>query len=103
MIGTSMRRFEPITTAPCQRVELRDTAAERRRRRIRGLVAEVALPQAVIDVVAAEVARDAVQQVQLLESWQLGDASTPIESPPACAASVRQLGRASSASGQERV
>ncbi len=50
-----------------QRVEVRDADPERRRGRIRALVAEVAPAQPRVDVVAAEVARDAVQEVQLLE------------------------------------
>ena len=49
------------------RIELGDAAAQERRPRVMRLIAEVALPQAVVDVVAAEVARDALQEIRLLE------------------------------------
>ena len=49
------------------RIEVGDAAAQERRPRVIRLIAEVALPQAVIDVVAAEVARDALQEIRLLE------------------------------------
>src|SRR5688572_4803939 len=48
-------------------VDIGDAAAEKRRRRIVRLIAEVTLAQAVIDVVATEVPRDALEQVRLFE------------------------------------
>ena len=52
---------------PLQPLEVRDRATELRCDRIRRLVAEVPPAQAVIDVVATEMARDAAQEIQLLE------------------------------------
>src|SRR6185295_4588536 len=49
------------------RLDIRDAHTEQRRRGIRRLVAEVALPQPVVDVAAAEVAGDAREQVLLLD------------------------------------
>ena len=49
------------------RVEVRDAAAQERRLSVVRLIAKITLAQPVIDVVAAEVARDALQEVRLLE------------------------------------
>ncbi len=62
---------------PSARVDVRDAAAEQRGLRVAVLVAEVELAQAIVDVVAAEVARDALQQVRLFERSRFGLTSVP--------------------------
>ena len=76
-IGTSWRRFEPTMSSALERVDLGDPQPELGKGRLGLLVAEIALPQAMIDVVAAEAARDPREQIQLLDAWRERLASTP--------------------------
>ena len=61
-----------------ERVDLGDAHAQTRKHGIRLLVAEIALPQAVIDIVGLKSARDAPRQVQLFERARAAHQDTEV-------------------------